>query len=322
MATYSTAVGALSPGLLVSDQNTGVFSSLSAPTSNQVLVSTGTNSYSYVPVTNLPSPQSSTGIIQFALYNLGGSPFPSQTITAMGDQTTNYDAAAQVLSCNFTPYSQTSSISIEFYYTAQSMNSAITVNLYAIPSSLPSPFAYGQIYNTQGANLASGCTGVFEVGQIDFTNSLNLALCAFTNTAASGQTGGAVYDYILVKEFANNRNPFLTAQVTSTSATPVTLLSIDVSQGETGVPSSAWIHGSVTFFDSANLISNMQKNWMVLAQYNGTTTTVEIGPVYTLTGVPTLTYTISGSTLTIAVVGEAGQTFICKANYQLTYGGF
>jgi len=272
-----------------------------------------------MPTSNLPSPTQSSGLIQFSVYNLGGANFPSQTISTVGNATSVYDAGAEVFTCNFLPYSQTSIFTVEYFYTVQVSSATVFTNLYAFPALLTSPQSSSEVLNGVSATLSAGCCGTLEVGSIPFANAIDIHLCAFTS--AGTQAGGSPFDYIIIKEFANTGSPFLEATVTTTSATPVTLLTLDPTNGNPGVPSSLWLLGTVTYFDSANLISNMQKDWMVMAEYNGTTTTVTTGPDFSLVGSPSLTYTVSGTDVVIDVIGIASETFTVKANYQQIAGG-
>ena len=292
--------------------NSGVVSSLSAPVSNMFLSSTGINTYTFVSSVNAPKSELSTGILQLGVAVLGGAVFPSIPVGTVGSATSVYDAAALVLSYDFLPYSQTSDLFVEYALTSSCNNSTVFANLYAIPSVFPNPIRTAKSEQTTSSNIYSSCVAGASIGNLGVTGSINFSVCAF-NSGTGTSSCGSPNDYILVTEVGKNVASVLTASVTSTSATPVTLFTL--AADDVGpFPQGHMVSGQVGFFDTANLIGSFQDFMFVLA-YDGFNSTVSVGPAYSPVSEPSLTYSLSGNVLTVSVVGIASQTFLASAAY-------
>lgn len=326
MATYATPLGAMKPGVVFRN-TTGSFSSVAsngfASTAQpQVLVSTGASSYAFVPQQNMPSPPYSTGIVQMALTNVGGAtPYPIYTtqLNVVGSDTSNYDAAAVVLSGTFTPYNAMSTVQVDWAMTINNTQDFAWANLYIYPNDIPTPFGTSNNAAYQAGDISNKVSGTVFLSGLSFLDEIPFAICVFKS--GTGTTGGiSPYDYVLITEYANtNPQPPQSVNVILSNATPVTLFTVDLSGN--GLSASQYISGTVLYADMANLISNTQ-TFQILIQYNFTsnTTTCTVGPGNAIAANPFLTYTIAGNVVSINAVGLAGETFNTTCNYTFLQG--
>jgi len=320
VASYATPLGALPAGVVYSNA-VGEFASVaSVPNiNNQVFVSTGPNSYTFVSPGNMPSPPFSSGIVQMSLTNVGGTAFPVfPSLPIVGDNNSAYDPAAVVLAGVFTPFNAMSLVKVEWSMTIENTQDFGYANLYLYPDFITTPFGSSGDATAQTGFLACSCRGGVFFSGLSFVDAIPFAICVFTT--GTGTTNGInPSDYVLITEYANtNPQPPQSANAVLSDATPVSLFTVDLSGGKSA---SQYISGTVIYADFANLISNSQ-TFQILIQYNMTSnsTTCTVGPANALAAAPFLTYTIAGNTVSVNAVGIVGQTFNATCNYTFLQG--
>jgi len=320
MATsFSTGIGTVAPGVTYMDTS-GAFHGIAASAANEVLVSSGAGSYVFLPEQNLPSPSYSTGALQIALFNLGGAAFPSLTVTQTGSATSNYSAAAEVMSFNFVPHSPTSQIQINYSFSMQNSQTFAFANIYFFGAQgVLTPFASTGDTNYQTGNTAGKCQASLHFPDIAFVDVIPVSICMFKSGIGTC-TAGNPSDFVMVTEFAQSTPlPPYTVTFSLSGATPTLITTFNASGSS--APQSLYISGSVLFADVANLISVTIPNFQFLVQYNGATTTCTVGPSSATAAAPSLQYTVVGNVVSVYGVGIAGQSFTGSYNYTFLQGG-
>jgi hypothetical protein len=322
VTTFATTLGALPPGVVYSNTADSFFA-VASTAANQALVSTGADSFAFLPQQNLPSPAFSRGIVQMALTTVGGSTlYPIYTnLTTVGSSSSNYNAAAVVLSGNFVPNNGHSIVKIEWSMTINNTQDFGVANLYLFPTLNPAPFGSSGDSTFQSGDIAVSCKGsVFFNPGLTFIDEIPFAICVFKT--GTGSTGGINQsDYVLFTEYAAQPSGSLDIDpFVLVGATPVVVTTIDLTSNPTST--ARYYTGTVLYADAANLISNVQA-FQFLVQYNFTsnTTTASIGPSNSLAAAPFLTYAVVGNIVTISAVGIAGETFNCKMIVEMFQGG-
>lgn len=313
--TVITDIGSFVPGVVYSN-GPGSFSSIPSPGAGYYLASNGANSYVFTK--NFAASQISYGVTNASFIALtGGSPAPAIT-APVGDNSSNYDAAAQVLSTTWGAASPLSLVSITSSATCSVANSTAYINIYADPPQIPAPESSGNsvaMDYPSGVIVAPTVTG-FTYGNIGFVVPITSSACVFTSTASS-VSAGYPGDFLLVEELVPlNSNNVSTATCTSTSATPVTLFTITTD----GSLDAYFCTGTVVFGDTAFLNSNSASFMFLLQQGTTGGPIVSVGPSSSLSAAPYLSYSIASNTLTVSVVGIASSTFDCKATYTVIEG--
>lgn len=302
------------------DAGTGKFHGTQTAASAQALVSTSTSAYTFLPQQNLPSSPYSNGILQVALYNLFGPTFPSISVTTTGDNTSNYDAAAQAMAFNFLPYSQTSTVLINYSFSFENSNTFGYANLYIYPSLLPGPFAStGDADSVVGETIGKA-KAFLELSVIDFLDNFPFAICLF-KTGAGTCFAGQPTDFVCITEVANTAPlPVQHATASITGTTPGAITTFDISG--LGQSASMYIQGTVLFSDTLNVLSSTQ-DFMFFINYNGPSnvTTCTVGPSNNTSVAPYLTYGVSSNVVTVYGVGVTGSTFNISFNYTIVQGG-
>ena len=317
MSQLVTSIGAFSPGVLF-QQTSNVFSSVVQSASSQVLVSTAPNTYAFIPSSVQTSPPFATGLIQMQLVTRGPGSYAQIPVLPIGDNTSDYNAAGLVVTTTFTPAAQQSRILLEYCVTASVNNGTVYVNAYSDPTQLPAPFASGSLLTCLGTEtLVSSIYGGFSSADLMFSDPLVVSICAFGSAGNTAASAANINDYLLIWEFDDAGPNQQTATATSISAVPVPLFTISASDVP---PTSTVVIGTVAFFDAANSVGNTQTLLFAVENVAGTAVVVN-GPIQSAVAIPSLTYDVSGGTVTVNVVGQAGVTYNCFAEWQQIMGG-
>lgn len=301
MSTFASPLGSLTPGLVVLNSS-GVSSGFSALGTTQYVVSTGANAYT--TSAHVPQP-SVTGLVQEIMY-----PVTYVATPATGTQLSVYNGAAVLCSATIQPLYANSIFSFEWNVTISTTGGTACLNAYEFTG--PSPIGFSIALMTGAATNYIPTSGSV-IGAWAYTTPLTFSLCVFSPTPASvsGSYSGNS-DYCLISEYNTTGTVPTNITVTSTSATPVTLFTI------TGaVSTSVYIRGTVSYFDSVQLVGSMQTFQMLLQTPSSGSSTLAFNNVSSnsLALSPSLTAAIATNTLTIQVVGIASKTFECKATY-------
>lgn len=291
------------------------FSSVASSQAGQYLAAVGVNNYAFINY--FATSPISFGVINATFTTIsGGSPIPSLSSVPIGNNSTNYDVAAQALGVTWGVASQLSSVNVTTSVTLGVAQGLGYLNIYADPGQLPAPETSGNSVEsnyTVGTMVAPAVSG-FSYGNISFIVPVSSYACAFSSVA--GTSAGYPGDFMLVEEIVPlNSNDLLTATCTSTSATPVTLFTI-VSSALT----SFFVTGTVVFGDAGYANSNSLDFMFILQQGTSGPPVVTAGPGDALAISPGLSYSITGNTLTVSVVGIASYTYNCKASYRVLAG--
>jgi hypothetical protein len=298
--TFSTTIGSVTPGLIFLDQN-AVSSGFSALGVSQYVLSTGTNTFT----TTSHAPQlPCTGLVQQVSF-----PVTALPTLPLGNQTSVYNSGSLTASGTIQPLYTNSTLVIEWNITAVTQGSSVFFNLYEFTGPSPMGFSVVQYSNPGFAYIPSAGA---VVGSWPYISPFTASLCAFSTNTASSSSFTGNFDSLIISEYNVTGNVPTSVSVTSTSATPVTLFTV-VGASSTNV----YINGSVAYFDSVQTAGSAQTFQMVLQTPSSGSSTLAFNNVAgnALAASPSLTFSITGNTLTVSVVGIAGKTFTCKANY-------
>jgi hypothetical protein len=318
MTTYFNPLGYDLPGLFQTS-SIGQPSTLQG-TVGQVVQTTSTSAP--FQVVNGMSGFGKGAVLQQAQYVRGGTTFP-QIICPGGNSSSAYDSGTDIFGTQtFTPLSSTSQIDIYTSNFASLENAIVCFNLYINHGT---PVTSSQVNSGAGGvflNVNSPLLYTMPSPGVAFT----VAVCSFGSNGSQNDST-APNDYLKITErlpISSTTNQVSGATLT-TSTYPQTQYVVGAStvvMASIPCPASASIgvSGQLSFFDTANLVSN-SINFFFVAQRPsaGSVSISQSGFFYqaavsSLTSM-TITANTGSQTAVISAVGSAGSTWLTQLQY-------
>lgn len=306
--TVSTIIGALTPGI-ISIGNSGTTSMVTSSAVDNILMSTGPNTYAFSPSVGTSS---SGNVAQIVSAN----PTTTNFVPPVGGSVT-YTLASEFLALNVTPTSASSTYYVEFAVTVFQVGTVTTGSIVGIAGYLNAGgtrIIFNQSNDAAVQNFtAPVCSSMtFSTGSL---TPFTFNFCA-QNSQVSSTTAISPFDFCAITEINPINSVASNPVVVSTSATPVT--SFVLPSPPTGT--SVMYNGYQSFVDTANILTNMATFTLVLQQPGNPATTA---PTIAYSDVlydavwasPTLTFTTAIGGLTAQIVGVNGSTFLCQNSY-------